>query len=183
MKTTEKNHTTPAAGEGDFLKIDELRLDREWVGQAELYYKHAARAAKLQRDRDTAKATLDVVRAELSDKIRRDPDKYGLSKLTEASIDGAVVQSDAYKLALSTVNETAYMLNVRQAAVNALEHRKRALTMLVQLHNANYFADPKVQAGQRVKESMEDATQRRVAARTQVRREVSREDAREDAEG
>jgi len=167
---------TPPPPDGDFLKIDELRLDKEWIEQAEIYYRHATGAAKAQHARDEAKSNLDVVRAELSSEIRANPAQYGLEKVTEGTVEAAVLTSPKYAEAVKRVNESNYRLNIRQAAVSALEHRKRALTMLVELHNSNYFADPKVQAGRGVREKMSEAEQRAAAKKTQIRRDLSKEE-------
>lgn len=168
--------TLPDETNADFLKIDELALDREWLGQSELYFTHAVKAAKAQRTRDRCKAELDVTKAEVDELIRAKPEKYGVTKLTEGNISAAIARHARYKEASEALNAAQYRFNIRNAALTALEHRKRALTMLVDLHNSNYFADPKVAAGRKTRESLDEQAQARAAKRTQVRRENEAED-------
>lgn len=152
----------------DFLKIDPLHLDREWLGQAELYFNYASRAVKAQRTRDALKAELDVVASEVEQFIRAKPEKYQIVKVTEAAIKVAVIKHPKYQEANENVIAAQYRYGIAQAAVAALDHRKRALTMLVNLHLSNYFADPKISGAGR--EKIDDAQGRRVAKRTELKR-------------
>lgn len=155
----------------DFLKIDEHRLDWEWLRHSEIYAQHAIRAAKSQRTRDTAKSDLELTIAEVDDRIRAQPLKYGIEKITEGAVKAAVAKHPRVVQSQSDLNDAQYRFNVRNAMLNALEHKKRALTMLVNLYQSNYFSDPKVVAGRALKEKMEMGQQARVSKLTQLQRE------------
>jgi hypothetical protein len=130
--------------EKPFTDIDEKHLDQECLRQPSLYWTHSKKAAKSKLALDDAKSALDVVEAKVNQQIRADPAKYGLTKATEASIKSWVLMSKPYREAHREVNQAIYTYNIHQAAVTALEHKKRSLTLLVQLHGQNYFAEPTV---------------------------------------
>lgn len=160
----------------DFLKIDELRLDKEWLGQAELYYKWAEKLALARRKYDSAKANLDVTAAEVEKLIRVKFSQSDDKKPTEAAIKTKVLLDEDYKEAQDALIQASYRVNMYQAACTALEHRKRALTMLVGLHQSNYFADPKITGGRESREAGDKANDKRAAAKTQLRREIAQEE-------
>lgn len=146
-----------------FIEIDEFNLEKEWVGQPALYLKYAEKAAKARLNLDEADSELELVTADLDKAIRGDPEKYGLEKITESGIKITVPLQDEYQEALKAVNEARYELGIVQAAVNALDHRKRALEKLVDLWQGSYFSEPKSQGD--AKEAMEEATKRTVRRR------------------
>jgi len=160
----------------NFLHIDELRLDKEWLGQAELYKAYADRATQAQFDRDLAKNDLDLCFSEVCDSIRSDHGKFGLEKVTESAVKETAIRQKAYIETQKQLLEAEYRLGIFRNAVTALEHRKRALTMLVSLHESNYFADPKVTAGRATRDAMDSKQQARVAKKTQIVRELGREE-------
>ena len=125
------------------VEIDKDRLDTEWAGQAGLFYDHAMQLAEAKLNQASAKTNVDLVEADLSLKIRSNPDQYGLGKVTEAAIKDTVTTHPAYAKAVAEGYEARYETDVLQAAVDALEHRKRALESLVQLHGMSYFSQPK----------------------------------------
>lgn len=156
----------------DFLKIDELRYDKECLRQPLLYAEHAILAAKAQRRRDTAKNDLDLTISEVDALIRARPEKYGITeKVTESAIKAAVAQHQRVIDAQANLTAAQYRFNVRNSMVTALEHRKRSLTLLVTLHTSNYFSDPKVVAGKKERDKMDEKTQARASRMTQLQRE------------
>jgi hypothetical protein len=129
------------------LDIDPLRLDDELIGQPRQRGQFGELHADAQKDLDDAKANLSVAEAEADRDIRENPGDYGIDKLSEARISAAVTLHPAVKVALKKVNEAKYKLNVLQAAIDGLEHRKRALSDLVTLHGQDYFAVPRMPTG------------------------------------
>lgn len=129
------------------LDIDPLRLDDELIGQPQQRGQFGELHADALKDLDDAKANLSVAEAEADRDIRENPADYGIDKLSEARISAAVTLHPAVKVALKRVNEAKYKLNVLQAAIDGLEHRKRALSDLVTLHGQDYFAAPRMPAG------------------------------------
>jgi len=149
----------------NFLKIDPLRLDKEWLGQATLYFEYSQQLADARKEADAAKVEMDLTQSELELKIRENPTKFGLKdKPTEANIKAAIPSRPRYKEAQAVYFNARHKVDVLTGAVVAIEHRKRALTMLVDLHRCGYFADPKNSASADARESM--AEEHKKAARS-----------------
>ncbi len=142
-----------------FVAIDEFSLDKEWVGQPVLYDKYARKLANARRELEEAKNRLEVVKAEQSLEIRA---RHGEKKPTEAAIATLVTASSVVKDASQAVVEARHAVDVLTAATTALDHRKKALENLVQLHLSGYYANPKAPDGDReVVEEMEKREIRR----------------------
>lgn len=129
------------------LDIDPLRLDEELIGQPKQRGTFGELHADAVKDLDDARSTLAVAEAEADRDIRECPSDYGIDKLSEARISAAVTLHPAVRVASKKVNEAKHKVNVLEAAVSGLEHRKRALSDLVTLHGQDYFAAPKMPAG------------------------------------
>lgn len=123
-------------------EINPNQLDREWVEQPKLYHEAALELADARRDLEEAKRERDVVRAEVALDIRTNPKKYGLEKVTEATIAAAVPTTSAVKMSEANVIDFKHAVDIHSASVDALEHKKRALEKLVALRLADYFAEP-----------------------------------------
>jgi hypothetical protein len=126
------------------IEIDETSLDVECLNQAVLMMKYTRHEAKCEKERDLSKEALGLVKAELDKKIRTNPEKYGLEKITEGAIAALILQSKEYKEANEEYMETVYEANVAAGAVKSVDQRKKMLELLVQLHGQSYFAGPKV---------------------------------------
>jgi len=72
----------------------------------------------------------------------------------------------SYKVAAKEVLRLRHAADVLQAAVTALDHRKKALENLVYLHGQNYFSEPHARDGDS-RETVNAATKR--AARNRHR--------------
>jgi hypothetical protein len=147
------------------IEIDMGRLDEEWVRQPALFLKYAAQLADARQEHAEAKADIDVVRADVSKVIRGDPDRYGVTKVTEASIDAAVTTHKQVEDAVAKAGKAKHRMDLLQAAVDALEHRKKALENLVFLHGQEYFSEPRTpkgKGGESMKERQKEAARRKV---------------------
>jgi hypothetical protein len=154
-----------------FLAIDPLQLDKEWLGQSELYYKYAKRLAMRKQELDNANSNLDIVSAQFDQKVRTNPKKYGIVKVSESAINNAIELMPEYSKAKHKVSEARYAVDVATAAVNALEHRKRALTLLVELHTQNYYSEPSKSASGRSSEAMGEISRKNLMKRTRYKGE------------
>ena len=124
------------------LEINQEQLDREWLIQP-LYAEAASRELSDARfSLDKAKSELDVVRAELDVEIRKNPEKFGIPKLTEKAVENTIVLCEEYQKAKEKVAAAAHEVGVLSALVTALEHRKKALENLVSLFGMSYFGKP-----------------------------------------
>lgn len=159
----------------DFLAIDELRLDVECKRQPQLYFQYAQKLADAQADMSAAKSALELTEAELDKKIRAMPGKYGLedSGLTEKAISRRIPMLDEYKNAVENLRTAQHKVQVLSAAVTALEHRKRSLTLLVKLFELDYYGEvPKsARARDKLEKESDHELKRRLAGRRRERDE------------
>lgn len=127
--------------EGD-LKIDPNALDIACLRQPETFYKWAQRSIEARGKADRLKLRQEVLEAELELKCRKDPESFGLEKVTEGAITSAVtVHPDLIKAKKKhlAARDDAAMLH---EAAQAMEMKKRMLELLVTLHGQSYFAGP-----------------------------------------
>lgn len=143
----------------DDFQIDVNRLDEEWVRQPELYRRYAEAAADAKRVHEEAKNDLEVIRADVEQMVRKNPESFGLAKTTEGAIKTAIDLNEKVREAEEAVIEARHAMDVMQAAVGALDHRKSALGDLVRLFLADYFSKPQVDEGS--KEAVDDMEKRR----------------------
>lgn len=126
-----------------FFEIDEHDLVKEWVKQPSLYFTWAQKLADARIEQDEAKSALDVIKAEASRAIRDDPGNYGFDKVTEAVVAVAINEHPDVMEGVKALYAARHRQEIYQAAVNALDHRKRALEKIVDLHGQNYFSHPR----------------------------------------
>jgi len=170
MKSGNEEKTTRRERAEITVQIDELRLGDECVNLPHNYLQAAHQAADSRRDVEYAKNELEVVDADLCKHIRSTPGKYGLEKVTESAIKEIVVLQPPYKEAQSRLIKSKHRQDLDQALVSALEHKKRALAMLVDLHTSGYFSEVKPTTAEG-RQSMEQKMKERIRTRGQRREE------------
>lgn len=125
--------------------IDLGRLEEEWLLQPKLYEQHADQMADAKLDLAEAEAQLEAVEARVKLRIRKVPHKYGVKgRPTNDAVKELLILSPKYQEALTEVNKRKHRVDSLQGVINTLEHRKRALEGLVQLHGQSYFSKPKL---------------------------------------
>ncbi len=145
----------PRTDEFDFFDLDKYALDNEWMNQPKLYFKYALKLADAREAFERAKAERDVVEAELDKDIRLHPQNYDMAKVREASVQQTILLQVQYKEANNDVIVAKHEVDVLQAVIDALDHRKRALENLVSLHAAQYFSEPRAKGvGREVADNM-----------------------------
>ena len=122
------------------LRINKQALDSEWENQSSLMQEWCLTVADAQLAADQAKDALAVCEADMELDIRRNPLKYGIDKATEGTVKAAMVASIPREQAVAKYLQAKHTLATAQAVVQGLEHRKRALTCLTDLHLSGYFA-------------------------------------------
>jgi len=142
--------------------IDPMALDKEWLNQPNLYYTWAIKAADAGRKTDEAKAALELERAMLTRLITANPAEFGLLKSTDSVVSAAVLEQAEYKAALRGFNKAKHFQDVCNVVLKTLDHRKRALENLVELHGMNYFSAPTARgdAGEAMRTAEKRATRR-----------------------
>ena len=126
------------------ITIDCEALEIEWLEQPIKMMKYARHAAETSRELDRVKENLDIVKAELDLKIRSNPEKYKLDKITEAAIQNTILLDPFYQKANKASLDARYESEMVKGALRAFDQRKDALENLVRLHGQQYFAGPKV---------------------------------------
>lgn len=125
----------------EIFDINQNLLDKEWLNQPRFFFRYARQLADARRDYEAAKANLKVVQADADKKERRKA-QIKEQKMTEAAINQSVLRRPDYRDAEQAVFTAKHRVDVMEAVVNALDHRKKALENLVRLHGQNYFSKP-----------------------------------------
>lgn len=123
--------------------IDRDHLDRECINLPTHYIQYAFKASEAKRDVDEAKAEMDAIAADLGMRIRTTPKKYGVEKTTVDIVNALVINHAEFKEYQTAYFKAKHRQEMAQAVVWALEHKKRSLTLLVDLHGMGYFSDVK----------------------------------------
>lgn len=142
------------------VTIDPLALDKECIRLPSDYLKFAHMAANTKAEVDRLESKLKVVHAELSRDIRATPTDYGLDKVTETALAAAVITQPRYLKIQEILQRAQHKNSLAQAVVWALEHKKRSLTLLVELHGLSYSSNVKL--SEKGKEAVEEMTKRQV---------------------
>lgn len=158
------------------LEIDKYRLDVEWQMQPQQMYVWAKKAADAQLALNSAKSSLDLIDAGLDKEIRDNPETFEISKLTNEVVTKTIETQPPHVAAVRKVNEAHHVLRIAEAAVNALEHRKRALTMLVELWVKDYYSDKSRNTPAALSEEGGDFNKEAVRNRGARRRALMEED-------
>lgn len=125
------------------MEIDIDRLDENWLEQAPLFFEISTKLVKAKEKLAKKSTMLELREASVAQDARDFPEKYGIAKITESTIKEAVKLDKDRVDALEKVSIAKSSVELYQVAVNALEHRKRALESLVTLQGQNYFATPR----------------------------------------
>ena len=144
--------------EFNFHEIDLHNLHEEWASQVRMYRHYAEKLASARGLHEHAKTDKDVAERELKStaagidlEIRRvPPEKYGLEKLTEKSIENLVLMDKEFREAQDvvlklqrTAIDLGHKVGMLEAAIKTLDNRKKALEDAVQLRLSDYFSDPR----------------------------------------
>lgn len=111
------------------LRIDEHDIQREWNMQPTLFMKYASIFSKAIRDKDK-------ITAYMTEQITAFPEKHGLDKVSEAGIQRVLNTQEQ-------IIEANFQVNFYKNALQAFEHRKKALEYECQLMLGGFFAEPK----------------------------------------
>jgi hypothetical protein len=155
------------------LEIDQMKLDKEWADQPLLYHEWSLKAAHAQNRHDEEKSKLDIVQAELDRDIRANPSAFELGKITETVISNTVILQPEYQAQTRRVQSAKHDLDIMKAAIGALDHRKRALTLLVELWIRDYYSNPQLSTS---RQAIDELNKQEARSRGRRREEDSRND-------
>lgn len=123
------------------LPIDQYNLEKECQEQPSLYEEIGEWVSEVRAVAKTKKEHLEFIKADLSLKIRKDPEKYGLSdKPTVASVDAAILVSNEYREALDEYLELNKLADEATILLSATEQRKSMIRDLVRLFIYSYYS-------------------------------------------
>jgi hypothetical protein len=122
--------------------IDPLRLDVECLRQAEVFYKWSEQAVLARCATEEAKTRLGDLQSKLELAIRKDPERHGIFKVTDASVAARVAGDPSVRKATERLHKLRKAERLLAATVDSLEMKKRMLEHLVTLHGQQYFAGP-----------------------------------------
>jgi hypothetical protein len=156
------------------IEIDIDNLENEWRQQPIKFMEWAHKAVEMESERDRLKDKLEVLHGKIDLEIRQDPEKFGIVKATESSIQSAMVGDIRIQGATSDYLQAvkdAKMFNVMR---EAFDHRKKALEKMTDLWIAGYYAEPRIK--KEAKDAVEEdgaRHQRENLERSAVRRRRS----------
>lgn len=127
-------------------KIDKYNLDVALEIQADLCKEWGDALAEAESDLDDLKVELDLVESEVAYAIRREPDKYALtkSKISEAMINRTIPLQPEYQNAIKNVNNMKRRVAYLKSAMKSLDQKKTSLETLAKLQLGGYYAEPKL---------------------------------------
>jgi len=157
-------------------KIDPSALDVECCKQADLFYKWCKRSILARSDMDHVKLKLEIIEAKLQMDCRKNPENFGVTKLTEAVVMAAVKCHAKYQKAYEEYLEAKENASLLEKAVFAMEQKKRMIENLITLHGQQYFAGPSVprnlnECWMEHQKTIEDKVNKKQATRTRRRGE------------
>lgn len=141
-----------------FAQIDINHLDSAWLEQPTLMEEFTRELADARNALEAAERQLELYEAEIDLRIRNEPSKFGIEKLSEKAVKSAMLLRKKHQRLTDDVIAARHAVAVLQAAVTTLDHRKKALEKLVDLWLAGYFATPK--ASKHSREAMDNVVRR-----------------------
>lgn len=126
----------------DDIKMSIHKLDQAALTQAELYEEWSAKWAEAVFERDKIKEQITVLKAEVDERIRLHPQKYGWASEkppTETWIAQKIILDQDIRALNDKFVEAQYNVNIMASAKETLEHRKKGLDILTDLYKGNYF--------------------------------------------
>lgn len=128
----------------DDLRIDKVRLDREWLNQPQLYIKYAMASAHFNKLASLAADEVKVLEANLEADAAEDPDAClgrGVKPSIERCKNYALQHPQRIKARNKAV-QAKYQADMALNAVFAMNQRKDALEQLVRLQGMELNSTP-----------------------------------------
>lgn len=124
------------------LQIDTAHLDTELQRAASDHWEWSIKLSNAKAEMAAAENTLKLWKCRLSQKIREAPIAYGLSKVTEASLEEAVFAHADTQLHLETIRAAQGAIDKIAAITFSLTTKRESVNDLVRLHLQGYFMTP-----------------------------------------
>lgn len=118
-------------------------LDDEWLEQARKYYYYAAAAVEAAAAKDRLKFQCDTMEAKVESEIRKNPERFGVDKITDSSVKAAMLSDDRIQDARKDLLNADKEMKLLQVAERTIGDMKKSLEKLTDLFLSNYWAEPR----------------------------------------
>ncbi len=119
------------------LEIDPDAIDVAWIDQSMLLYRYKSLLADARKKRAELSEKIKIVRSQLI-KEKKEEDK----KVTGVMIEAYYRDHPKHKKVKQELINSEYEVDLLDAAVWAIQHKKTALENLVRLLGMDYFSSP-----------------------------------------
>ena len=144
------------------MRIDESNLEAEWLGQAARYMEMVEANADGQAQLDRLNDKLDVLQSTEAANIKKQLEAAN-EKVTEAAVNRLLPERPVIRALKVEIIDAQRQASIVRGAVTAMEHRKKALEMLVQMQLAKGRSEPSTQGATRSEVQNSLAQKRREA--------------------
>jgi len=135
----------------DEIKTNPYNLLDALLEQPQLFYEWSNKASKAGTQTTRAKDRLDLIKADVDLRIRRNPKRYGLpdGKPPEGAIKATVLKDKKVKRYTKQYYDYLDTEKTLTNAMKSFQQRKNMLEALTTLNIQLHFAEPKVSGMQR----------------------------------
>ena len=119
--------------------IDQYNLDKECAVNGEKVIYWGRKWAEAEARKERSKKILDEVRAELDIRIRKDPQGFGLEKVTEGAIGSLIPLQEEYKKTYDEYIDSLTLSRELGLVKDAFLQRKDLVLAEIKLYLAEYF--------------------------------------------
>jgi len=123
-------------------EIDPSQLDVAAATQADVFFDWAEKLVRARMYFDREKLRLELITSRLNMNARANPGDFGLAKVTEAGLGDAIRRHPELKDQQKKLLDAREKMLLLEAAVEAMNQRKRMIEVLITLHGQQYFAGP-----------------------------------------
>jgi len=137
------------------LSIDKYKLDEELLLNPEVVMKWVERYADAAEEKINAKEEINIVKAELDERIRNDWEKYGFDKRpTETAIANKIIMQSEYREVNVRYSRAIRNMVLLEGAKDEFCARRNRIDKLIDLYMAGYWADKPLKSKNRLDEKM-----------------------------
>ena len=126
------------------INIDDRNLFSECQRQPKIFKYWADVYSKSKRRLKLKKHNLEILKAEITDAMRKSPKRYGLSehRVTEKAIEQKLLLNEEIQEKLRELIDAEYDQDILSYAVKSFEQRKDSLTLMVKLALSEWYSTP-----------------------------------------
>ena len=126
------------------LNLD--NLEQQFCEHVSLVDRFVELTADAKNELAVAEKNLEEIDARIKHDIRRKPEEFEVEKVTEGSVQDALIKTDEHKKATEADIDAKHQVDLLTGKMTVLAHRKSALENCVSLLLGGFFATPKPKA-------------------------------------